>query len=684
MNTTRDFALLGNITHVAGHHTIRAGAEWRTQNNASPVSGNTSGTYSFDDTYTQQNNGTDNTYSQSNFALSYAAFLMGVQTSNSVSRNASFSFSSPYYGFFGQDTWRLSPKWTITPGLRFELEQGVVEKNNQQIVGWNPTADLSSISGPANTAYSASYAGATAAQQAVLPSSLTIQGGPIYAGVSGASRAQWVNSYRFLPRMGATYQLRPRVVLRAGYGLFFDTYNALNLHDNQSGYSTSTSVPSSSTFGTNFTAPGAANGTLVTDPFPANTSGVRFTPPVGNAAGALYYLGGSPSIYEHSITPAREQRGSIGAQVQFGASTMLDVSFNISRTSHLAMGKSDTFTPESFFIGGQQPNTAANSLLSSQIANPFLLSNFSGVATTNPAAYSVMSHSSYFTSAKINVSNLVRPDPQYGGFSNIKPIGLSNFEELLITLSHRWAYGLALSATLEVNDQHDANYFKNPFDPNPSFEPSTSSTPTRFTLNEVWKVPFGRGQQWLNSGWKQAVFGGYQIAGTYEAEPGNLTNFGNLFYVGQVKASAIKIKHPIYVNQLATGGRAYIQWLNPGNVVAVPTTNTATGVTTCSYSGVGFVTNSSCQPNGYNLRVFPTYINGIRAMGWNGVDATVSRNFRIWERVNLETSFLGYNIFNHQGIGGPSTGVTGTTFGQSTGGNNTSARWLSIQGRFTF
>ncbi len=130
------------------------------------------------------------------------------------------------------------------------------------------------------------------------------------------------------------------------------------------GTASAPAVPSSTTFGTNFTTPGAANGTLVTDPFPANASGARFNAPIGNAAGALYYLGGGPSIYQHSITPDRQQRGTIGAQIQFGASTMLDVNFNIARTSHLAMGKSSASRPSRSTLADSSqfgPNALLNS-----------------------------------------------------------------------------------------------------------------------------------------------------------------------------------------------------------------------------------------------------------------------------------------------------------------------------------
>ena len=197
------------FTHVQGRHTIRAGAEWQQQNFAEPAQGNTNGTYTFDDGYTQENNGTDKTYSENNTGLAYAAFLLGIPTNSSVAAGAPVSINTPYYALYVEDTWRATRKLTINAGLRYEFEFGPTEKHDEQIVGWNPTASLP-IASAANAAYASTLANATAAQQAVLPSSLVIQGGPLYAGANGDSVRQFLNDYRVLPRVAIAYALTPK------------------------------------------------------------------------------------------------------------------------------------------------------------------------------------------------------------------------------------------------------------------------------------------------------------------------------------------------------------------------------------------------------------------------------------------------------------------------------------------
>ena len=687
-NDSRDFSLRGNVTHVMGRHTIRAGAEGRLQNYSAQINGNVSGTYSFDDTYDQENNGSDSTFAPANNALSYAAFLMGVNTNASVSQAPSQSFQTPYYGVYGDDTWRVTPRLTLVPGLRFELEDGLVEKHNQLVVGWDPNADQSLVSGPANAAYQGTLAAAASnpAELAVLPSSLTIKGGPMYAGVNGNPRNAWNNSYRFMPRLGVTYQVNPRMVFRMGYGLFYDTMNALGGGGNQAGYSTSTSVPTSTTFGTNFT-----QGTSpLSNPFPVGANGARFNSPVGNAAAQYYYLGAGPTITDHTLPPARENRGSVGVQIAFGSHTTLDVSYNIARTTHLSIGKSSTYTPQSFFTGGQQPNSATATLLSSLVPNPFyiLSGNFSGLQGSNPAAYNNIVLNSYYTAKTISVGNLVRAYPQMTGFSESEPMAWSNFQEILLSLNHRMSHGLSLQASIEANDQHDRDFFWDPFDPLPSSEPSNASEPTRFTMEEVWDLPFGKGREWASSGWENTVFGGFEISTSYENQLGTLTGWGNLFYQGAPNSGAIKLQKPTYVLCLgiaSCGGANYVQWLNPNNFAATTSTNSG-GIVSCTYSGTGFTSNTSCQPNSYNLRVFPTRINGVRAMGMNNMNGNIARTFHIWEHVNLQTQFQVYNVFNHQGLSGPSATVTSTSYGRVTGDGfpQAGARWVYIQGRLSF
>jgi hypothetical protein len=685
----RSGALRVNVTHVQGTHSSVFGGEVRLQSDVNGGPGNPSGTYAFDDSFTQGGNNTSTTTSSTplNNGLSYAAFLLGVDSSANATMVPAFSRSTPYFAAFANDTWRATPNLTVVAGLRYEFEYGPTDKRNQQIVGWDPTASLP-IAAPANTAYQGIYAAATPAEKAILPPSLTIQGGPMYAGVNGASTRAWVNDYRVMPRFSMAYRIKENTVVRAGYGLFFDTLNALGEQSaiDQDGFTATTNVTNNTgtNFGTTFTpaAPPMAN------PFPAQ-NGTNFNADIGSAAGAMYYVGSAPSsgIYDHSRVPAREQRGQVSLQHQFGQATVVEVAWAGSLTTHITLDANNAQTgsvgaqkfanvPGSFYSGGMEPNYLGNLALSQSVPNPFALGNFGALAASNPVQYNLLAHSTYFQSSTISIANLVKTYPQMTALTLFRSTGESTFQSIQATVTRRLSKSLSFVGALQINFQKDRDYFPNPFDTSPSWESSNLSRPYRGTVRGIYDLPFGRDHTWANTGWKAALFGGLRMSGTYEIQPGALLTFPNSFYIGNT--SAIQLKHSVEVNNLASGGSAYIQAFNTGNVISSSVNNV------CTSTGTGFVTNGNCTPNIYNLRVFPTHIAGIRQEGPDTFYAALSRQVHITSRTNLELRFDCFNVFNRTIVGAADTNPTDPQFGEVTSDGTGYPRWMQVQARITF
>ena len=59
--------------------------------------------------------------------------------------------------------------------------------------------------------------------------SFTVQGGSVYAGVNGAPRQPWQNQLMWLPRLSAAWQFSPKMILRGGYGIYYDSINVQNV-----------------------------------------------------------------------------------------------------------------------------------------------------------------------------------------------------------------------------------------------------------------------------------------------------------------------------------------------------------------------------------------------------------------------------------------------------------------------
>jgi hypothetical protein len=222
------------------------------------------------------------------------------------------------------------------------------------------------------------------------------------------------------------------------------------------------------------------------------------------------------------------------------------------------------------------------------------------------------------------------------GLSLWRSIGLLHFNEFQANLTKRYANGLTVFAALQLNAQHDADYFANPYDTAPTWEPSNNSMPYRITGEGLYELPLGKGKAFAKAGIASTLLGGFQLGGSYERQPGPLLQFGNLFYLG-TPSSKIKLKHPVYVNNLGNGS---------------------------TYTGTGFVTNPSCQPNGYNARVFPQRVDGLRQQATDTIQASLQRNFHITEQFNFKARCEAYNLLNRQVLAAPITTPTSSNFGQ--------------------
>jgi hypothetical protein len=247
----------GDVYHMLGNHELRAGADLR-QETRSIHNGNSDGTYGFNNTYFRQydDGGPNGNYNPATLGLSWASFMMGLPTSASVSNNASYLASNQFAAGFLQDTWRATRKLTLTLALRTEWENGAKGSQNNWISGWNPTAAL-----PIGQAAQAAYAANTASQVPELPASqFIVQGGPLYAGTSGAPSRAWGSQLMWLPRIGVGYQINSKTVIRGGYGVYYDSLdvNAVVYGENQSGFSTGTNTTFTTTNGVTWGSNGAS------------------------------------------------------------------------------------------------------------------------------------------------------------------------------------------------------------------------------------------------------------------------------------------------------------------------------------------------------------------------------------------------------------------------------------------
>ncbi len=650
-------SIRSNVTWVHGAHVMQFGGEYRLQQFVSLSNAAANSALQFDNTYTQISDDTGYLPTgASDLGTDYAAMLLGYQTNAYQSVGNPDHLGSPYFSLFAQEDWRFNRKLTLNAGIRFEHESPPVESGNRQIVGYDPNQQL--VIGPASqSAYAANLSSYNAALPSgfSMPATINVNGGALYAGVNGAPRGIFNASSRVLPRLAAAYELNPKTVFRVGYGLFYGTLNAENTVNDQNGYSIATSINSSYDYGQTYIAQAAIP---ILDPFPL-MNGIRFLAPYGNTLGNLVYTGQGQNYWPRNFAPPRMERWQASVERQLDRFSMIQLGYEGSYMDHLSVVQNMNATPAGYYTTGQvqNPNYGA---LTQTVNNPFYITNYSSLASSNPVAYGYLAQQNYFNSTGINLNTLLSPNPIQGSLTENNDNGKSRLNEILVTYKRRFGSNIDVLATFTRIFQFDKDWFVHDYDTTPTWHNDVSSSrPWRLAGTAVWKLPFGQGMAYANRGWEKMAFGGFQYGLTFEAQPGPLLTWGNVFFSGCTTSwktcdtSSIKLSHP-----------SYGEWFNT----------------------VGF--NRSALPNGLNDTVFPYVIKGVRQMGINNWNMNVQKDVPIVDGVKLSLRLEAMDVFNHLLVAGPNVNPASANFGRVTadayGGQPNYGRFIQISGRVTF
>ena len=129
--------------------------------------------------------------------MNYASFLLGMTSAAQVNAVQDPQWRKMAYGLYGEDSWKISRKLTLGYGLRWDL-QGVGHEIHYRNSMFGPTVPNPSAAGR--------------------PGAVVFEG---YG--QGRCNCDFVSSYpyAFSPRLSLAYQLDPKTVIRAGWGLSY-------------------------------------------------------------------------------------------------------------------------------------------------------------------------------------------------------------------------------------------------------------------------------------------------------------------------------------------------------------------------------------------------------------------------------------------------------------------------------
>lgn len=204
----------GDFTWIHGRHTIQAGADFNTNNGAQPI-------YFVNQGYSSFN--TANPESPSGTGAALASFLLGIPSSSN--RRSEFIGSPGGWvdGAYVQDEWKATNRLSVDMGLRYDvtlwpIQSGPPGSNNQftgdtnldtgqYILNGLPPACSATVTAPC------------------------IPGGklPAHVVLTKSGNGSIIhNTYdNWAPRLGLAYRVRKETAVRAGIGVFYDNWAAV-------------------------------------------------------------------------------------------------------------------------------------------------------------------------------------------------------------------------------------------------------------------------------------------------------------------------------------------------------------------------------------------------------------------------------------------------------------------------
>ncbi|HEV2882448.1 MAG TPA: TonB-dependent receptor [Pyrinomonadaceae bacterium] len=247
---------------------------------------------------------------------------------------------------------------------------------------------------------------------------------------------------------------------------------------------------------------------------------------------------------------------------------------------------------------------------------------------------------------------VLRPVPQFDDINLIESRGNSNYHSLQVRLQQRLTRGLAMLSSYTYSKSIDdaSNFFTSAGDPNfPQdsqnlrLERGRSNFDVRHRLSASfsYELPFGRGRRFLgDDGFVSTLLSGFQLNGIATVQSGRPFTVALLSEIDNSNTGRSTLgfganDRPNVVSDPTAGNRTPERWFN-----------------TAAFAFPAFGTFGNA---GRNILDGPGYQN---------VNASLLKNTRLSERLNLQLRLEAFNLFNHPNFNLPDNFLGSPTFGQ--------------------
>jgi Carboxypeptidase regulatory-like domain/TonB dependent receptor len=581
-----------SLSWVKGNHSYKFGGEVRFDGYPTVTNSNTSGNFAF------STNQTDNSFFSAGQAkgglftgFPYASLLLGAVNSFTIAQPAETRGGRGFYAWFAQDTWKVSRKLTFDYGLRWDLMTYPREQYGRS-PDFSPTLANPTVGGhPGATIYEAT------------------------CNCRFAHNYPWA----YAPRLGVAYQVRPKTVLRGGFGISYSMSQG-----GGQGSAGANQTRLSSNFG---------------DPAMILSQGIPFTPAWPDLRAGLFPVsptpGPGPTVVDQNYgRPARMYQWNIGIQREISRDFIVEATYIGNRgvwwrTASLL--DYNALTPQQLLsqYGLDWSNPADRTILSSQV------NNVNAGRFQNKIPYAGFP-------ATQTVAQSLRPFPQFTSLSATgAPLGKTWYDALQLKATKRFSHGIDFTWTytrskelqLGAEDYTGLGIINDVFNRDNNKQLSASSRPNWMTLAANYTTPKWGQNRWLSYALRDWMLGAVLQYGSglpipTPASPGN--------------------------NNSATLLRGTYATRVPGEPLFLQDLNCH-----CFDPSATVVLNPAAWTDTPNGTFSPSaaYYNDFRYQRRPSELMSFGRTFRITERTNLQIRAEFNNVFNRPLLLGTTAGT---------------------------
>ncbi len=613
----------------------------------------------------------------------FASYLLGIVTWGDGNQYAGPASLQSYQGAYFQDDIKLTKKLTINAGIRWDYEPPRTERYNREVF-WDRNYTWNVPTDPG-------WSWSQVEQQIgfTMPEPIWMS-----QGIHGRATIQGTSDYpmRTLepnepyhigPRAGIAYQLTPKTVVRASYGLIWMTKTGnwfLGAARWNVGYGAAARLIEYGTPDGGLTYPLSFD-----NPMPGNAGYIPYTKDV-NALN-LSVMGNWWLSETHQFSPGHEYNSSLSIQRELGSGRnvwLAEIAYNGTMGHSLPdwLGVGDNILPDAYDKIGY-----LGSNLLTPVPNPF--NDFIPPDTAR-------------SGAMIPLGNLFQKQPLWSQITTTgDPIGTSMYNSGYVQIEHRFAHGFGFLANytlerlLEDTGSIDFNspgtrYVQAGLPVRKDvYGISTSDFRNKLVFNYSFEVPVGKGHRFLTSpqsfGSKvlDKIAGGWVAAGVttfHSGTPISVTGDNTLWWIAGQAVNGGQSERPVWVEPRVTfnnhvSGHTSLQ----GAANYTPYMNKA------AFRYAQFYPNPTGAA-GANAEIgnVPWAIPNLITPSFSQWDFSLMKNFYLGKESRyFQVRMEAQNLFNHMNAGSPDGALADATFGMITSQNG-SPRYMMIAAKLYF